>query len=137
MRCEFQVEGGDFLNAGKASSNVKKVLKTLGVDSKIIKRTVVALYEGEVNIAAHAYRGVIKVEITPEYIEIHLIDEGPGIKDIEMAMTEGYSTASKKVIEMGFGAGMGLPNMRNNTEFMDVTSHVEKGTTVILRNSIH
>lgn len=134
MKYDFQVEGGDFLNAGKASSNIKKVLKTLGVNSKIIKRTVVALYEGEVNIVAHAYRGRIGVSIDENQVEIQLIDEGPGIKDISMAMTEGFSTASKKVMEMGFGAGMGLPNMRRNTDFMDVKSEVGKGTTVIMRN---
>lgn len=136
MRYEFQVEGGDFLNAGKASSSIKKVLKTLGVNSKIVKRTVVALYEGEVNIVAHAYRGNILVDIDENKVEIQLIDEGPGIKDIDIAMTEGFSTASEKVMEMGFGAGMGLPNMRNNTEFMEVTSKVGEGTKVIMRNSI-
>ncbi|PKP48363.1 MAG: anti-sigma regulatory factor [Bacteroidetes bacterium HGW-Bacteroidetes-11] len=130
MHFEFNVEGGNFSKAGTASSQLKKILKQLNVDPKVIKRVVVALYEAEVNIVAHAYNGVIYIDIDTEKIEIKLIDEGPGIADIELAMQQGYSTASPEVREMGFGAGMGLPNIKNNTDELRVTSEVGKGTTV-------
>lgn len=134
MNFEYQVEGGDFTNAGSVSSMVKKMLKQLGVEQSIIKRTVVALYEAEVNIVAHAYRGVIYVEIEEDKIYIKLEDEGIGIADINQAMQKGYSTASVKVREMGFGAGMGLPNMQSNTDILNINSVVGKGTTVEMTN---
>ena len=134
MNFEYQVEGGDFTNAGSVSSMVKKMLKQLGVEQSIIKRTVVALYEAEVNIVAHAYRGVIYVEIEEDKIYIKLEDEGIGIADINQAMQKGYSTASEKVREMGFGAGMGLPNMQSNTDILNINSVVGKGTTVEMTN---
>ena len=130
MHFEFHVEGGNFSKAGSASSQLKKILKQLNVDPRVIKRVVVALYEAEVNIVAHAYQGNIYIDIDTEKIEIRLIDEGPGIEDIELAMQQGYSTASPEVREMGFGAGMGLPNIKNNSDRMSVTSQVGKGTTV-------
>ena len=130
MHFEFNVEGGNFSKAGTASSQLKKILKQLNVDPKVIKRVVVALYEAEVNIVAHAFNGIIYIDIDTEKIEIKLIDEGPGIADIELAMQQGYSTASSEVREMGFGAGMGLPNIKNNTDELKVTSEVGKGTTV-------
>lgn len=132
MEFKYDVEGGNFAKAGSASSSVKKVLKQLNVDPKIIKRVVVALYEGEVNIVAHAYKGNIKVDIDTERIYIVIEDEGPGIPDINQAMQIGYSTASAKVREMGFGAGMGLPNMKRNADKLDIKSTVEKGTVVEL-----
>ncbi|HBL76869.1 MAG: anti-sigma regulatory factor [Bacteroidetes bacterium GWF2_42_66] len=134
MRLSFKIEGGDFTQAGQASSEVKKVLKQLGIDAKTIKNIVIALYEAEVNIVAHAYRGTIDVEIDDKKITIRLTDEGPGIPDIEMAMKEGFSTASKKVREMGFGAGMGLPNIKKNTDLMDIKSTVGVGTELIMVN---
>ena len=134
MRLSFKIEGGDFTQAGQASSEVKKVLKQLGIDAKTIKNIVIALYEAEVNIVAHAYRGTIDVEIDDKKITIRLTDEGPGIPDIEMAMKEGFSTASKKVREMGFGAGMGLPNIKKNTDRMDIKSTVGVGTELIMVN---
>lgn len=112
MKLRFHVEGGDFSNAGAASSEVKKLLKQINVPSEIVKRIVVALYRAEVNIVAHAYEGDIEVDIQADRIDALLSDRGPGIADIELAMQEGYSTASPKVREMGFGAGMGLPNIR-------------------------
>lgn len=130
MQFEFKIEGGDFTNAGKASSEVKKRLKQLGVDPKLIKRIVIALYEAEVNIVAHAYRGFIFVTIDPEKIYLVLDDEGPGISDIDQAMQVGYSTASLEVRKMGFGAGMGLPNMKANVDDLKVKSRVGIGTTV-------
>jgi anti-sigma regulatory factor (Ser/Thr protein kinase) len=130
MTFEYHVQPGDFTNAGFASSQVKKTLKQLNVDPAIIKRVVVALYEAEVNIVAHAYKGTIFVEIDNEKISIKLVDEGPGIPDIDLAMTVGYSTASPEVREMGFGAGMGLPNIKNNVDFLNVRSEVDVGTEV-------
>lgn len=130
MFFRFELEGGNFSKAGYASSQIKKVLRQLGIDPKIIKRTVVALYEAEVNVVAHAWRGVAEIEITPDRISMILTDEGPGIADIPLAMQEGYSTASPEVREMGFGAGMGLSNMKKNVEELNIESQVGKGTTV-------
>lgn len=137
MRFEFHVEGGDFSKAGFPSSEVKKALKQLNVDGNIIKRTVVALYEAEVNIVAHAFEGTISVAISTEKIEIRLEDRGPGIPDIPKAMELGYSTATPAVREMGFGAGMGLSNMKNNTDELNITSTVGKGTLVTIVNYIN
>ena len=134
MNFEYQVEGGDFTNAGSTSSIVKKMLKQLGVSPDIIKHTVVALYEAEVNIVAHADRGVIYVDLDEDKIFIRLVDEGKGIPDIEQAMQKGFSTASVKVREMGFGAGMGLPNIKDNSDKLNITSVPGKGTTVEITN---
>jgi len=133
MTTTFEVEGGDFSRAGFASSQVKKILKKLSVDPVIIKRVVVALYEAEVNIVAHAYRGEINVLIEPDYILMILNDEGPGISDIGQAMRRGYSTASARVREMGFGAGMGLANISDNADEFTIQSEVEKGTILSIK----
>ena len=136
MHFEFNIESGDFTNAGSTSSAIKKILKQLNVDPIIIKRTVVALYEAEVNIVAHAYRGKIFVDIEEDAIFIRLVDEGPGIPDIEKAMEIGYSTATQSVREMGFGAGMGLPNIKNNTDKLTITSKVGEGTILEIYNKL-
>ena len=112
MHQEYTVVEGDFVNAGTASSSVKKTLKQLGVSPQIIKRVVVALYEAEVNAIAHAYGGKVLVDIEADKIHMVVADKGPGIPDIAQAMQEGYSTARPEVRDMGFGAGMGLPNMQ-------------------------
>lgn len=130
MHFTYNVEGGDFTKAGFAASEVKKVLKQLNVNPAIIKHIVVALYEAEVNIVAHAYRGQIEVEIETDQVFIVLKDDGPGIPDINQAMQEGYSTASQKVREMGFGAGMGLPNIKKNSDILNIHSDLGKGTKV-------
>ena len=130
MHFEYQIEGGNFTRAGYASSEIKKKLKQLNVDLSIVKRTVVATYEAEVNVVAHAYSGTIYVDFDEEKVVIKLVDEGPGIPDIEQAMKEGFSTASSTVREMGFGAGMGLPNMKKNADDLQVSSEVGQGTTV-------
>lgn len=130
MHFEYKIAGGDFSKAGYASSEVKKILKQLNVEQRIIKRIVVALYEGEVNIVAHAYHGKAIIDITKERVEIYLWDMGPGIEDIPKAMEKGYSTASNMVREMGFGAGMGLNNMENNSDKLDIKSEVGQGTEV-------
>jgi serine/threonine-protein kinase RsbT len=137
MHFEYPVEGGNFSKAGYPSSQVRKTLKQLNVDGKVIKRTVVALYEAEVNIVAHAWRGIISVDIDAEKIFIRLTDEGPGIADIRKAMEIGYSTATPEVREMGFGAGMGLSNMNNNSDRLEITSEVGKGTIVEITNLFH
>ncbi len=130
IHLRYEIEGGNFTKAGHASSQVKKVLKQLNIDSKLIKNIVVALYEGEVNIVAHAFNGTMEIEITPTQIEMVLKDTGPGIPDIDQAMVEGFSTASQKVREMGFGAGMGLPNIKRNVDNLDIQSEVGVGTTI-------
>lgn len=130
MEFKFELEGGNFSKAGYASSQIKKVLKQLSIDPRIIKRVVVALYEAEVNIVAHAWRGTVLAELDGEKILLELTDEGPGIPDISLAMQEGYSTASETVREMGFGAGMGLPNMKKNVDELKIESVVGVGTTV-------
>lgn len=132
MHFEYKVEGGDFTLAGYASSQIKKTLKQLGVDPAVIKRVVVALYEAEVNIVAHAYRGVINADIQPGGITLILVDEGPGIPDVEMAMKKGFSTASPQVREMGFGAGMGLPNISENADSLSIETEVDRGTTLTI-----
>jgi len=134
VELKYKIQGGNFNRAGYASSEVKKVLKQLNVDPKIIKRIVVALYEGEVNIVAHAFNGLITVKIDTEKIKIALTDAGPGIADVDKAMEIGFSTASPAVREMGFGAGMGLPNMKKNSDFMEINSTLNVGTEVVLIN---
>ncbi len=130
MHQEYTVIEGDFVNAGKASSAVKKTLKQLNVDPGIVKRVVVALYEAEVNAIAHAYGGKVLVDIDSDKIKMVVADKGPGIPDIVQAMQEGYSTARPEVRDMGFGAGMGLPNMKKNVDLLNVSSEVGVGTTV-------
>lgn len=130
MQFRFELEGGNFSKAGYASSQIKKVLKQLSVDPRIIKRVVVALYEAEVNVVAHAWWGTVLADIEADRISLLLQDEGPGIPDIGQAMQEGFSTASAAVREMGFGAGMGLPNMKKNVDELTIESKVGEGTVV-------
>ncbi len=130
MHFEYQVYEADFVNAGSASSAIKKTLKQLNINPSIVKRVVVALYEAEVNAIAHAYGGTIFADIDPDKITMRVVDTGPGIPDIEWAMKEGNSTASPEVRDMGFGAGMGLPNIKKNVDKLSVTSKVGVGTTV-------
>ena len=130
MHLEYQVYEADFVNAGAASSAIKKTLKQLNVSPQIVKRVVVALYEAGVNAIAHAYGGMIYADIEPDKIVLKVEDKGPGIPDIDWAMQEGNSTASPEVRNMGFGAGMGLPNIQKNVDKLNVTSTVGVGTTV-------
>ena len=129
----FDVDGDDFTSAGQASVQVKKDLRRLGVDSEIIRRVSIAMYEGEINMVIHAGGGVAEVRVTEEAIEIILADQGPGIADINLAMQDGYSTAPDTIRSLGFGAGMGLPNMKRYTDYMDIQSTVGVGTTVTMR----
>jgi len=133
IELNFTIEGGDFSNAGKASSKIKKVLKQLNIEAKIIKKIVVAVYEAEVNVAAHAYCGNVKALVGENDVVVMVSDSGPGIENVELAMKEGYSTASKEVREMGFGAGMGLANIKRNTDELKIETTVGEGTTVTFR----
>lgn len=130
MKLHYNVDGTDFTVAGEASGAVKKVLKQLGISSEVIRKVAIAMYECEINMVIHANGGVIDVEISPDKIRMIHKDVGPGISDVEKAMQAGFSTASQEVRELGFGAGMGLPNMKKYTDEMKITSEVGKGTTV-------
>lgn len=130
FKVQYVIDGEDFTVAGEASRKLKKVLQNLGVDPQIVRKATVAMYEGEINMVIHADGGVIDVEITQEKIHIFLRDRGPGIPNIDLAMTEGFSTASDNVRELGFGAGMGLPNMEKYTDYMDITTEIGVGTTI-------
>lgn len=132
MTNSYKIAGGDFSNAGIVASSVKKILRQLNIDHAVSKRIVISLYEGEVNVVAHAYSGVAEVEIDNEKIKVTISDKGPGIADIQKAMEEGFSTASPHVREMGFGAGMGLSNMKKNCDLLDISSEPGKGTVVTM-----
>lgn len=135
FKVSYTVDGNDFSVAGEASRKLKKVLQQLGINPQTARKATVAMYEGEINMVIHADGGVIDVEITPDKIHMILKDSGPGIPNIKLAMTEGYSTAEDNVRELGFGAGMGLPNMKKYTDEMTVTSELGVGTTVDM--SVH
>jgi anti-sigma regulatory factor (Ser/Thr protein kinase) len=136
LKFSFKVDGDDFTSAGRASVQIKKNLRELGISPEIIRRVSIAMYEGEINMVIHADGGTIDAEITPDFIKILLKDRGPGIASIEQAMQEGFSTASDEVRQLGFGAGMGLPNMQKYTDYMKVDSEVGVGTTIEMRVNI-
>lgn len=126
----YDVSGNDFTHAGEASVNVKKVLKQLGFSPDVIRRTTISMYEGEINMVIHAGGGEVDVFITPKKIDIYLKDHGPGIVDVSLAMKEGYSTAPDTIRSLGFGAGMGLPNIKKYTDSLEITTEIGHGTTV-------
>lgn len=127
---EFTIHGNDFDRAGEVSTEIKQVLKGVGVDDRIIRRVAIATFEAEMNVVIHAHRGRLIFSLTSDDIRITIRDEGPGIPDIDQAMEEGYSTAPDEAREMGFGAGMGLPNIRRNSDEFDLSSEVGRGTTL-------
>lgn len=129
----YDVDSNDFTRAGEASSNVKRKLKLMGVDPEIVRRVAISLYEGEINMVIHSYGGDIKVIISQEEIEMILSDKGPGIEDTELAMKAGYSTAPDNIRSLGFGAGMGLPNMKKHSDDLKIESKVGVGTTLIMK----
>lgn len=132
VRFHYDIDGTNFTVAGGASSSLKKVLKQLGMDPEVIRRVAISMYEGEINTVIHGQGGWADVEISPDRITIVLEDHGPGIKDVAKAMQAGYSTASDAVRELGFGAGMGLPNMKKYSDEMDIQTEVGVGTKVTL-----
>lgn len=137
IKFHFDVDGENFSSAGEASVVVKKKLRQLGFPPDVIRKVSIAMYEGEINMVIHAGGGTADVNITENYIEIILKDTGPGIKDIDKAMEEGYSTATDNIRSLGFGAGMGLPNMKRYTDYMEINSVVGQGTDIIMRVNIN
>ena len=133
----YDVPGDDFTRAGEASNSIKKALKQVGLAPDIIRNVAIAMYEGEINMVIHAGGGEIDVDIAPDAVHMVLRDQGPGIQDISLAMREGWSTAPDDVRSLGFGAGMGLPNMKKYTDEMKVESTVGVGTTVTMTVFIH
>ena len=132
IKLEYIVPGDDFTRAGEASSEVKSMLKKLGLSSSVVRKVAIAMYEGEINMVIHGGGGKINVEISPEKVDMILVDRGPGIPNIDLAMQEGWSTAPDEVRNLGFGAGMGLPNMKKYSDEMKIESQVGKGTTVYM-----
>ena len=132
IRLQYDVSPDDFSRAGEASSDVKNKLKQLGITPLVIRKVAIALYEGEINMVIHAKGGRITVEVSPETIQMVLADVGPGIPDIELAMKEGYSTAPDEIMSIGFGAGMGLSNMKKYTDEMKIETELGVGTTITM-----
>ena len=129
---QYHVSADDFTRAGEASSDVKRKLKQMGVNPEAIRKVAIAMYEGEINMVIHADGGEITVEITPEKIDMILDDKGPGIKDVELAMQAGYSTAPDEIRSLGFGAGMGLPNMKKYSDQMEIDTRIGEGTKITM-----
>ncbi|HIX53372.1 MAG TPA: ATP-binding protein [Candidatus Lachnoclostridium stercoripullorum] len=129
---KYEVSPDDFTRAGEASSDVKSKLKQMGVPPDAVRKVAIAMYEGEINMVIHAQGGEITVSITPEKIVMVLADVGPGIPDVELAMRAGYSTAPDAIRSLGFGAGMGLPNMKKYTDEMNIDTTVGVGTTITM-----
>ncbi|NLW12769.1 MAG: anti-sigma regulatory factor [Clostridiaceae bacterium] len=130
VKLDFVIRGSDFINAGEASSGTKKALTRLGIAPSAIKRAAIAMYEAELNAVIHAGGGRAEVEIYPDHIQIKVIDNGPGIPDVGLAMQEGWSTAPDIAREMGFGAGMGLPNIKKNSDDMNIETKIGQGTAL-------
>jgi anti-sigma regulatory factor (Ser/Thr protein kinase) len=124
----FNIEGGNFNDAGTVSTRIKSILKQKGLPNDVVRKSAIVCYEAEINIVSYARKGTVNLTITAETVEIEVIDEGPGIPDIEQAMEQGYSTANQQIREMGFGAGMGLHNINSYSDKFDITSEVNKGT---------
>jgi serine/threonine-protein kinase RsbT len=135
----FDVEGGNFDTAGTVSTRIKSILKENGLPSDVVRRSAIVSYEAEINIVSYAKKGNINITVTPNAVEIEVSDEGPGIPDIEQAMEQGYSTAGQQIREMGFGAGMGLYNIKSYSDKFDISSEVDKGTflkmIILIQNS--
>ncbi len=128
----YEVRASDFQTAGDASASIKRKLKQIGIDSSILRRVAVASYEAELNLIIHSMGGTLSTEISPECVRLISEDVGPGIPDLDKAMQEGYSTASEEARDLGFGAGMGLPNMRRNADAFDIKSELGKGTRICM-----
>lgn len=132
----FDISADDFTRAGEASSDVKRKLKQMGVGPEAVRKVAIAMYEGEINMVIHAKGGLITVEITPQRIKMILSDVGPGIPDVDLAMQAGYSTAPDEIRSLGFGAGMGLPNMKKYSDEMEIDTRLGEGTTITMTVNI-
>ncbi len=139
FRQEFPVKGGDFTRAGAVAYRIKDLLKDLGLDTKIIRRAAIASYEAEMNVIMYAREGCVSLAVSPREVRISVDDQGPGIADIGLAMTEGFSTATPEMCELGFGAGMGLPNIKKNADVFHIDSRLGRGTCleIIIRTNGH
>jgi len=126
----YEIEGGNFIKAGTASTRIKDLLKEIGIPTEVIRRAAICIYEAEMNVVMYARRGVMTLEIHPAEVVVRVEDEGPGIPDIGLAMQEGYSTATEAMRESGFGAGMGLPNIKKNSNTFGIHSEVGRGTSL-------
>ena len=124
----FDIQGGNFSNAGTISTRIKSILKEIGLPNEVVRKSAIVCYEAEINIVSYARKGSINLTVNPKTVEIEVVDEGPGIPDITRAMEPGYSTANQQIREMGFGAGMGLYNIKCYSDQFDITSEVNKGT---------
>ncbi|MDR2006166.1 MAG: ATP-binding protein [Acidaminococcales bacterium] len=133
MDLSFDLTAGDFERAGEASGKIKKTLQQIGVSADIVRRVAIGTYEGEMNVIIHSHGGTAKAHIYPEYTVVVLEDTGPGIADIELAVQEGYSTAPDYVRDLGFGAGMGLPNMKSCSDCFEIVSKAGEGTKITMR----
>lgn len=133
LTVKFELESNNFDRAGTASSKIKKMLQQIGVPNDVIRRIAIGTYEGEINVIIHSEGGFVEAEFFTDHTEIRIIDVGPGIPNLELALQEGYSTASTYAREMGFGAGMGLPNMRRCSDDFAITSEIGKGTSIIMK----
>lgn len=133
LRESYEIQGKNFDKAGEVSGEIKVLLRDLGIDAVNMRRVVIVAYEGEMNVVMYAHRGTLTLVLTDRDINLEITDEGPGIPDIELALEEGYSTASDEMREMGFGFGMGLPNMKKNSDEFRIESEVGKGTFVFAK----
>ena len=128
-----ELTGGDFTNAGRASTAVKNILKRLGISAAVVRRVAIASYEAEMNVVMYAVVGRMRLRVSPNDVTLEVVDTGPGIEDVRLAMQEGYSTATQEMREMGFGAGMGLPNIKRNADEFVINSEVGRGTRLFIR----
>ncbi len=130
---QYKIQGGDFVSAGESSCKIRNTLREIGIDSNIIRRIAIAAYEAEMNVVMYAQKGMMEIYVYPDKILLTIVDKGPGIDNIDLAMQPGYSTATEEMREMGFGAGMGLPNMKKNADTFKITSQVGKGTSLEIK----
>jgi anti-sigma regulatory factor (Ser/Thr protein kinase) len=130
FRQTYSIHGRDFDKAGETAAHIKQILRELGLDAGLVHRAVIIAFEAEMNVVMYADEGTVTFSLTEEALKLEIVDQGPGIEDIELALTEGYSTATDQMREMGFGFGMGLPNIRKNSDDFNLVSEVGKGTTV-------
>jgi serine/threonine-protein kinase RsbT len=130
---QLLIHGNDFTNAGMVSTEVKSILKKIGLNPKLVRRVAISTYEGEMNVVMHALRAKVNLMVTPRLVEVRIDDEGKGIPDVELAMQEGFTTATEEMRAMGFGSGMGLPNIKRNSDELEIKSEVNKGTRLVMR----